>query len=561
MKHCYQLLILTLFFQANAFGQDLENIAKEKPIKFSGNVGLSLQSYSTTRERASRNPFVWTISGSPTLSIYGVTLPFSFVLSQKNESFRQPFNQYGASPYYKWLKFHLGYRSLSFSDYSLNGHVFNGVGVEADPGNWRLGAMFGTLLKPIPADSLSGFLIQPTYKRKGYAAKLGYGTPSNYLDLVLFKGWDKMNSIDRPTDSLLVNPQENLVFAIKSQQRFLSVFLFSLDLGLSGWTSNLFAEGEPSNVSGAPGFVTSLLKVNYSTQFTTAAKTSLSVRIKQVNLRLQYQRIEPDYQTMGAYFFNNDLENITISPSFSLLKRKMRVNGSVGFQRNNLFDDKSNQTNRRINSLQISYAPINQLSFSSSYTNYQVNQQQIDIIRRDVIDSLQLEQFSNNLSLNANYNFGDKVKRYALSLGFSKQSVSQTNNNEALGNNDSKSVSPTFSFRYNNKETKWGYKASANYNDFKNSNINSFRWGINGSANKTFADDKFSLNATTSYYSTKLDGEKGGNTVRMGIRGNYSPTEKHSIGFGTTFINQGSSNARIKGFSEFIGNLNYSYAF
>jgi hypothetical protein len=561
MKQFYLILALSLLLQAHAWGQDLENIAKEKPVKFSGNIGLSLQSYSTTRERVSRDPFVWTLSGSPTLSIYGITLPFSFILSQKNESFRQPFNQYGASPYYKWLKLHLGYRSMSFSDYSLNGHVFNGIGLEADPGNWRLGGMFGTLLNPIPADSLSGFLIQPTYKRKGYSAKLGYGTSSNYLDLILFKGWDQVNSIDRPTDSAAVTPQENLVFALKTQQRFLSIFLFSLDLGLSGWTSNLFAGGESSNTIPAPGFISSLLKINYSTQFTKAVKSALSVRIKQVNLQLQYQRIEPDYQTMGAYFFNNDLENITISPSFSLLKRKMRVNGSVGFQRNNLFEDKSNQTNRRINSLQISYAPINQLSFTSSYTNYQVNQQQIDIIRRDVIDSLQLEQFSNNLSLSANYNFGTKVKRYAFSAGFSQQSMSQTNNNETLGNNDSKSISPTFSFRFNNKESNWGYRASANYNDFQNSNINSFRWGINGSANKSFAEDKFSLNANTSYYSTKLDGETGGNTVRLGIRGDYKPAEKHSIGFGTTFINQGSSNARIKGFSEFLGSINYSYAF
>lgn len=561
MKNFYCLLVFSILLRTNLIGQNLENIAEQKPVVFSGNVGLSLQTYSTTRERASRDPFVWTLSGSPTLSVFGITMPFSFVVSQKNESFRQPFNQYGASPYYKWLKLHLGFRSLSFSDYSLNGHVFNGVGLEANPGNWRLGGMFGTLLKPIPADSLSGFLIQPTYKRKGYSAKVGYGTSSNYVDLILFKGWDETSSIARPTDSAAINPQENLVFAIKTQQRFLSIFLFSLDLGLSGWTSNLFATGEAPEDIPLPGVISSLLKVNYSTRFTKAAKTSLSVRIKQVNLQLQYQRVEPDYQTMGAYFFNNDLENVTLSPSFSLLRRKMRVSGSVGWQRNNLFDDKSNQTNRRINSLQISYTPISKLSLSTSYTNYQINQQQIDIIRRDVIDSLQLEQFSNNLSLNANYNFGDKVKRYAISAGFSQQSMSQTNNNETLGNNDSRSVSPNFSFRFNNKETKWGYRASANYNNFQNSNINSLRWGINGNVNKSFADDKFSLNATTSYYSTKLDGEKGGNTVRIGLRGDYRPADKHSIGFGTNFMKQGSSNERIQGFSEFLGSLNYSYAF
>ena len=373
------------------------------------------------------------------------------------------------------------------------------------------------------------------------------------------KGWDLPGSIERPRDSVIVNPQENLVLGLNTTQRFLRIFIFSLDLGLSGWTSNLFAEGDtPDDV---PKIATKLLKVNYSTQFLAAGKAALSVRIRQLNLRLQYQRIEPDYQTMGAYFFNNDLENITLSPSFSLLKRKMRVNASIGWQRNNLFDDKSNQTNRRINSLQLSYSPVSKLSFSTSYTNFQVTQQQINLIKRDVIDSLQLEQFSNNFSGNVNYNFGSKINRYAISGSYSRQSMSQTNSNELIGNNDSRSLSPSISFRYNNKDTKWGYRAAANYNDFQNSNINSFRWGINASTNKSFADDKFSLSGSGSYNITKLDGVKGGTTIRFGINGNYKPAEKHSIGFGTTYVRQGSSNERIRDFNEFLGSLNYSYAF
>lgn len=561
MKKFYSVILLLFLVASTVYAQDLEQIGKQKPFKISGNVGLGLQTYSTTRDRPQRDPFLWTLTGSPTVSVYGVTFPFSFILSKKNESFRQPFNQYGVSPYYKWLRLHIGYRSLTFSDYSLNGYVFKGVGLEADPGNWRLAAMYGTLQKAIATDSLIDYPIQPTYKRKGYSTKVGYGTSSNYVDLVMLKGWDVENSIERPTDSAAVNPQENLVVALKTQQRFLTNFLFSLDVGLSGWTNNLFATGGAREDIPVSGLISSMLTVNQSTQFRTAAKTSLSARIKQVNLKLQYQRIEPDYQTMGAYFFNNDLENITLSPSFSLLKRKVRVNASVGLQRNNLFEDKTNQTKRRINSLQLSYAPIAKLNFSANYTNYQINQQQINLIKRDVIDSLQLEQFSNNLSINGNYNFGDKVKRYAFSAGFNQQSMSQTNTNEALGNNDSKSISPTVSFRFNNKDKKWGYRLSANLNDFQNSTINSFRWGVNGSANKSFAEDKFSLNASATYYATKLDGDKAGTTIRVGLQGNYKLAEKHTIGFGTNFINQISSNERLKGFKEFLGSFNYSYSF
>ena len=559
MKYLIVFSLALISFGTKA--QDLENLKDQKPVSISGSINASLQSYSTTRERASRQPFIWTLSGNPTLNIYGITLPFSFVLSRKNEDFRQPFNQFGLSPYYKWLTLHFGYRSLSFSQFSLNGHIFNGVGAEANPGNWRLGFMYGRLLKPIDPDPDALVPIRPTYKRKGYSVKVGYGTPSNYVDLILLKGWDIPNSIERPTDSVSINPQENVVLALKTQQRLFQRISFNLDVGLSGWTSNLFAEGLPREDIPLADIIANLMTINYSTQFLTAGRASLSARIAQVNLKLQYQRIEPDYQTMGAYFFNNDLENITISPSWSMFKRKVRINASAGWQRNNLFDDKVNQTNRRVGSFQMSFTPSRKISASVSYTNFQVNQQRLDVIRRDVIDSLQLQQFSNNLSVSINYNFGDDDRRYNINAGLNNQSMTQDQNNEALRDNDSRSISPMFSFRYNNKATKWGYRANFNLNDFENSSVSTVRWGISLSANKELADDKLRLSANTSYNQTSLDGMRGGTTMRLGIKGSYRAGEKHTLSFGTNFIRRASSNERIEGFSEFLGDLSYSYAF
>jgi len=544
-----------------AQSQDLGNVKGQSPIQFSGSINTSLNFYQTTREFRSRDPFFWTISGSPTLSLYGVTAPFSFVISQKQQSIRQPFNQFGLSPYYKWLKLHFGYRSMSFSQYTLNGHIFNGVGAEATPGNWRLGVMYGRLLRAIEQDTVSTAAIQPTYKRKGYSFKVGYGSLSNFIDLIVFKGWDEPESISRPLDSASVNPQQNLALGIKTQQRLFNKVTFSLDFGLSGLTNNLFAEGPPREDIPLAGIIKNLLKVNYSTQFLKAGKASLSFRAGRINVKTQYQRIEPEYQTMGSYFFNNDLENITLSPSWSMFGRKMRVSGSVGWQRNNLFEDKSNQTNRQINSLQVSYAPSSKLSFSYSLTNYNINQRRINLVKRDVIDSLQLEQFSNNVSFSANYIFGSKIKRYSVNFSTSRQSFSQEQTNEALRNNDSGSISPSLSLRFNDKNKKWGWRAAVNYNDFQSDNINSTRWGVRLSTNMKLLDDKLSANASSAYNKTRLDEEKGGSTIRIGSRMSFSPAEKHSLGLGINFIKRNSSNERIKDFSEFLGNINYSYTF
>ena len=68
-------------------------------------------------------------------SIYGLSLPFSFNVSQYSESYEDPFTQFGISPSYKWAKLHLGYRSIQFSPFVFDGQNFLGAGVELNPGS------------------------------------------------------------------------------------------------------------------------------------------------------------------------------------------------------------------------------------------------------------------------------------------------------------------------------------------------------------------------------------------------------------------------------------------
>jgi len=243
-----------------------------------------------------------------------------------------------------------------------------------------------------------------------------------------------------------------------------------------------------------------------------------------------------------------------------MFKNKVRISGSVGWQRNNLFENRANQINRQINALQINFAPNRQFSFSGSFTNFQINQVRMDLLRRDVIDSLQLEQFTNNFSLNANYRFGNEENSYIISALYNFQTINQVQKNEFLGNNDAKSTSPSLSFRYNNKDSGWGFRVSGNYNDFNNSSVTSERLGLTLGPSKRFSED-LSLNASASYFDTKLNGVAAGNTVRVGIRGNYNLAESHSINISTNYVKRNSTNERVQDFSEFLGNINYTFTF
>ena len=79
------------------------------------------------------NPFG--LSGAITVSLPGgITLPFSGVLGNQGTSFRQPFNQFGLSPSYKWATVHAGYRNVTFSPFTLARPYFFGRGCRAQSG-------------------------------------------------------------------------------------------------------------------------------------------------------------------------------------------------------------------------------------------------------------------------------------------------------------------------------------------------------------------------------------------------------------------------------------------
>src|SRR5690606_27639904 len=139
--------------------------------------------------------------------------PFSFSLSNQNSSFQQPFNQYGLHPTYKWITAHLGWASMNFSPYTLNGHLFLGAGVETTPTDkWSISGMYGRLQKAVVPDTTAGVLA--AYQRMGFGLKASYGTGADHVDIILFRAKDDAASIPNIDLAGEVLPEENLVLSI-----------------------------------------------------------------------------------------------------------------------------------------------------------------------------------------------------------------------------------------------------------------------------------------------------------------------------------------------------------
>ncbi|MBN8822164.1 MULTISPECIES: hypothetical protein [unclassified Spirosoma] len=374
------LLLLTLCFVGSSIyvqGQNLQGLHQQKPFSIRGSLSAGLTFYQANGITNRRQPVSWYLSGSPIITVYGVAMPFSLVVSEQERRFSQPFNQYGVSPYYKWAKLHLGYRNIRFSNYTLGGANFWGTGVELTPGRWRIGAVYGRFNRAVNEDTVvlegRNQYVRPTYRRVGYGLKLGYGKPGDYVDMTFFKATDDINSIQAPSRQSLVTPMENIAAGIHSQFGFWKHKLtFDIDLGASLLTRNLLLSRGNSRFT-IQG-LDKLIWINESTAFFTAGQVAANYQLRQGGIGLVYQRIDPDYQSLGSYFFQNDLEQITINPRYSFLAGRLNLSGSYGVSRDNLSGLRGFTTHRTVGSAALSFIPAPALQVNLGYSNFGLGQ-------------------------------------------------------------------------------------------------------------------------------------------------------------------------------------------
>ncbi|MBR9978344.1 MAG: hypothetical protein KFH87_09665, partial [Bacteroidetes bacterium] len=181
--------ILTIA-QQQTVSQDLSSIGQRDPIHAGGSISARAVVYSANEIRQRREPISWVLNGTMNVNLYNVDLPFSFTYSEQERDFAQPFNQFGASPTWKWLRGHVGYRSLTYSPYTLAGHQFLGGGLEGNPGLLRFGLMYGRLQRAVEEDTTAGRFTVPAYQRTGFAGRIGIGSSADYFDVLFLRAKD-----------------------------------------------------------------------------------------------------------------------------------------------------------------------------------------------------------------------------------------------------------------------------------------------------------------------------------------------------------------------------------
>lgn len=556
------LLFLSIARQGRS--QDLSQIGKNKPFSYSGNLGSRLVFYDANGIPNRRDPFGYVISGALNVSVYEWTLPFSFSYSNQGSVYGQPFNQFGVSPTYKWATLHLGYRNVTHSSLTLAGHQILGAGFDLNPKKLRLGFMYGRFRKATqfrpPPDSLSlDTLLQtykiplvedPVYKRTGWSAKVGYGDNNGFVDLILLKAADDPTSITDDSLKKTFRPAANAVMGINARKTFFNRLTLYFEGAISAFTRDreLKDESDSTDNALAPLF-RSFIPINSATYYYRAVKAGLMFTHTKFNLQADYQKIDPDYQSMGAYYFNSDIEMINVTPSFFLLKNKVIVTSGFSYQHDNLKEKKALTTSRIIPRVNVSINPSYRYGFDLGYQDMLTNQASGIT---EVSDSLRMRMHNPGITLGARYNIIDSLRTHTFMVMLNQFSLKDNN---VVTQPYSEYTATIINFNYNFFLTKksLGINVSITSNRLDSFNGTDESAGVAVGGSKGFKEDKLTLNAT---WSANFSEAVSSQSINAGVA--YLYGKKLTLSANVNYL---MADQQGKTFSELTGFVECRYTF
>lgn len=556
-----------------AFSQNIETIIKSKPVKLTGGVGVDNVLYQASGIPERRNlPYQYYLTGNLNLILFTeFQLPFSFSFSNQRLSYRQPFNQqqfnqFGASPKYKWATAHLGWRNMVFSPYSLNGHTFYGAGIELTPGKFQISAMYGRFLKPVELDTTkSGSPTNPSFRRIGFGVNLKYEDKGNKYGISLFSSSDETSSLKNQPDSIGLTPEQNLVLDLAVKQKLTQKFQVEGEVANSMITKDVRVE-EKSSESNSLG----LIKENVTTVNYTAFKTGISYTVGKGKIGIGYERIPSGYRTHGAYYFNNDLRNITVNFAAPIFKNKINLSGNAGTQRNNLDGSKISTMKRFVCSANINWQPTDKINLGINYSNFQTYtnmRNQIPPINitnpYQNLDTLNYVQITQSVNGNANFILTSTDKRQQnIAWNGSAQKAADEQGNKKL---------PTGTTFYNTNlayiysiipaDLSFNLALNGNWNKAQSADTKIF--GPTAGVAKSFFKKQFVTNLSYSYNKTTTNSKNSGNVGSLRFINTLVLKQKHNFTLSFVWLQR-----NVKGnidpqnsFNEYTGRIGYSLRF
>ncbi len=561
MKKQIVCLCLLLFMVLAGKSQEIDLnkpgdlISKDKLLKMSGGFSASTISYSGD-EPSARDPFTWYLNGNVNFNILGmVDLPFTFNFTNSGSNYTYPTmpNRFGIHPTYKWLTGHLGDVSMSFSPYTLNGHQFTGVGLDLNPeGPFKIGVMYGRLQKAVGYGE-GNSNVQAAYKRMGSGVQVQFEKPKYRLGASFFTARDDKNSLEMPVpDSLMILPQENLAAGINAGFSLIDNMQFTVEYGVSILNRDVRIPDS-----------------EYTRTTFDAWKMLLNYTFMNNTVGIGYERIDPGYKTLGAYYFNNDLENITLNYARPFFNNKANIALSGGIERDNLDRSKDQDTRRFVFSADAGYNHSEKLNFSLSYSTFQTYmnlKSQFDYINElspyDNLDTLNYTQLSQNINFVTNYLLQkDEVRSQNLNFYLSYQESADKQGDMIQEGALSRFYNAALGYGIQFIPQQLNLNASLNFTSNRMENQDLFIVGPTVGLTARFLDKKLSSGLVASYNAGYQSGELQNEVWNLRLNAGYLLMKKHNFSLTTIYRNTLSESAMLKRTNGLTCTAAYSYRF
>lgn len=567
-----RILLIFLIISNSLVSQDLNNIEKKDLVKVGGALSLNSTFYLGSAERP---PFFWQMSGNLNIVTPLFTIPISLTLSQQQKfSFNdffdsqskaaaQPFNQFGMSPKYKSVTSHIGYRSLKFSEFSLSGNQFMGLGLDINPKDkfLKLKLVYGRFAKAI--DTIVPGNLSKTFERWGYGINTIIGTEKNNLGFLLFKAKDIKSSISGFDTLVTSKPADNLILGITTKQKISKNLTLDGEIDWSAYTYDTRKTDTKLEGYTYLNNLGSLFYANNSSSLSKAMLWNLKYKKDKLNLKFGYRRVDPDYRTMGSVYLNNDFEDLTGNIKYKFFEGKMGFSFTSGLQRNNLNNDKASETLRLISSVNSNYSPKdNKWNLNIGFSNFN-SKSTMTAVNLGVSDTMRFAQVTK--SINAQYSINGKLKKNSLSsfVSFNFQNAEVGSNIGAQNQEKNETRFYNSSIGSTLMIPSFNGSISIMVNGINNINNDFSTSALGPSLNisKSFQTKKNPIRCNFSFSTLKsfLDFVSSGTILNGFVTANYQVTKKQTIGLNTSLskrtANQGDTS------QESIVTFNYNYRF
>jgi hypothetical protein len=313
-----------------------------------------------------------------------------------------------------------------------------------------------------------------------------------------------------------------------------------------------------------------LLPENPTSRYFDALNASLGYQGDWYTLQLKYERVAPEYQSLGAYYFNNDMRNITIAPSFRLFKNRLNLAANVGLQENNLDNAKASTTKRTVGSINVNYVPNEKWNFGGNYSNFSTFtniKPQPDPFFQNRLDTLNYYQLSQTLNGMAMRNLGNEQKPQSIMLNVSYQKANDETSYEG-GSQQSDFISVNASYSYSSVPSSTTVALAGNVYANNAAGIKSTYWGPTLSLTKGFLEKTLRASLATSYNETSGNNVQSSPVLNNRFGLNFTPKKdgsdsrsQHNVAFNLNVLNRLKGTEQQPAFTEITATLNYTYSF